>query len=82
MEQCAATVKKTSMELGGNAPFIVFDDANIEMAVKSLPLRRQGAPSPRNTAMPGRPASVPTGFWCRTAPMTPLPSGWLRPPAR
>jgi hypothetical protein len=34
MEQCAATVKKTSMELGGNAPFIAFDDADIEMAVK------------------------------------------------
>jgi len=34
MEQCAATVTKTSMELGGNAPFIVFDDADIEMAVK------------------------------------------------
>jgi succinate-semialdehyde dehydrogenase/glutarate-semialdehyde dehydrogenase len=34
MEQCAATVKKTSMELGGNAPFIVFDDADIEMAIK------------------------------------------------
>jgi succinate-semialdehyde dehydrogenase/glutarate-semialdehyde dehydrogenase len=34
MEQCAATVKKTSMELGGNAPFIVFDDADVEMAVK------------------------------------------------
>jgi succinate-semialdehyde dehydrogenase/glutarate-semialdehyde dehydrogenase len=34
MQQCAATVKKTSMELGGNAPFIVFDDADIEMAVK------------------------------------------------
>src|SRR5689334_2559294 len=34
MEQCAATVKKTSMELGGNAPFIVFDDADLEAAVK------------------------------------------------
>lgn len=33
MEQCAATVKKTSMELGGNAPFIVFDDADIDSAV-------------------------------------------------
>lgn len=33
MEQCAATVKKTSMELGGNAPFIVFDDADIDAAV-------------------------------------------------
>jgi succinate-semialdehyde dehydrogenase / glutarate-semialdehyde dehydrogenase len=34
MAQCAATVKRTSMELGGNAPFIVFDDAEIESAVK------------------------------------------------
>ena len=34
MEQCAATVKRTSMELGGNAPFIVFDDADLEEAVK------------------------------------------------
>lgn len=32
--QCAATVKRTSMELGGNAPFIVFDDADIDAAVK------------------------------------------------
>ncbi|OAM26762.1 MULTISPECIES: NAD-dependent succinate-semialdehyde dehydrogenase [Eikenella] len=31
--QCAATIKKTSMELGGNAPFIVFDDADIDAAV-------------------------------------------------
>jgi succinate-semialdehyde dehydrogenase / glutarate-semialdehyde dehydrogenase len=34
MEQCAATVKKTSMGLGGNATFMVFDDADTEMAVK------------------------------------------------
>jgi succinate-semialdehyde dehydrogenase / glutarate-semialdehyde dehydrogenase len=34
MEQCAGTVKKLSLELSGNAPFIVFDDADIEMAVK------------------------------------------------
>jgi len=33
MAQCAATVKKTSMELGGNAPFIVFDDADLDAAV-------------------------------------------------
>ncbi len=33
LEQCAATVKKTSMELGGNAPFIVFDDADLDAAV-------------------------------------------------
>ncbi len=31
--QCAGTVKKTSMELGGNAPFIVFDDADLDAAV-------------------------------------------------
>jgi succinate-semialdehyde dehydrogenase/glutarate-semialdehyde dehydrogenase len=34
MEQCASTVKKTSMELGGNAPFIVFDDADLDAAVE------------------------------------------------
>jgi succinate-semialdehyde dehydrogenase/glutarate-semialdehyde dehydrogenase len=33
MEQCARTVKKVSFELGGNAPFIVFDDADIDAAV-------------------------------------------------
>jgi succinate-semialdehyde dehydrogenase/glutarate-semialdehyde dehydrogenase len=34
MAECAATVKRTSMELGGNAPFIVFDDADIDAAVQ------------------------------------------------
>jgi succinate-semialdehyde dehydrogenase / glutarate-semialdehyde dehydrogenase len=33
MEQCAGTVKKISLELGGNAPFIVFDDADLDAAV-------------------------------------------------
>jgi succinate-semialdehyde dehydrogenase/glutarate-semialdehyde dehydrogenase len=33
ISQCASTVKKVSMELGGNAPFIVFDDADIDEAV-------------------------------------------------
>ncbi|MFP5392439.1 MAG: NADP-dependent succinate-semialdehyde dehydrogenase [Gammaproteobacteria bacterium] len=34
MEQCAPTVKKLSLELGGNAPFIVFDDADLDAAVE------------------------------------------------
>jgi len=34
MTQCAATVKKLSLELGGNAPFIVFDDADLDAAVE------------------------------------------------
>jgi len=34
MAECAATVKKTSMELGGNAPFIVFNDADLDAAVE------------------------------------------------
>jgi succinate-semialdehyde dehydrogenase / glutarate-semialdehyde dehydrogenase len=34
LAQCAPTIKKTSMELGGNAPLIVFDDADLDAAVK------------------------------------------------
>jgi succinate-semialdehyde dehydrogenase/glutarate-semialdehyde dehydrogenase len=34
LKQCADTVKKVSMELGGNAPFIVFDDADLDAAVE------------------------------------------------
>ena len=34
MQQCATTVKKVSLELGGNAPFIVFDDADVDSAVE------------------------------------------------
>ena len=33
-QQCASTIKKISLELGGNAPFIVFDDADIDSAVE------------------------------------------------
>jgi succinate-semialdehyde dehydrogenase/glutarate-semialdehyde dehydrogenase len=34
MEQCAGSIKKVSLELGGNAPFIVFDDADLDAAVQ------------------------------------------------
>jgi len=34
MRECAETVKKVSMELGGNAPFLVFDDADVDAAVE------------------------------------------------
>lgn len=34
MEQCSGTMKKVSMELGGNAPFIVFEDADLDKAVQ------------------------------------------------
>jgi len=34
MAQCAGTVKRVSLELGGNAPFIVFDDADLDAAVR------------------------------------------------
>jgi succinate-semialdehyde dehydrogenase/glutarate-semialdehyde dehydrogenase len=34
LAQCAPTIKKTSMELGGNAPFIIFDDADVDAAVQ------------------------------------------------
>ena len=35
MRQCAGQVKKVSLELGGNAPFIVFDDADLSLAISS-----------------------------------------------
>jgi succinate-semialdehyde dehydrogenase / glutarate-semialdehyde dehydrogenase len=36
MRQCAPTIKKLSLELGGNAPFIVFDDADVDLAAEGL----------------------------------------------
>ena len=40
MAQCAPTIKKMSLELGGNAPFIVFDDADIDAAVAGAMLSK------------------------------------------
>nr|WP_232056516.1 NAD-dependent succinate-semialdehyde dehydrogenase [Pseudoalteromonas sp. A25] len=36
LSQCAGTIKRTSMELGGNAPFIIFESANIDHAITGL----------------------------------------------
>jgi succinate-semialdehyde dehydrogenase/glutarate-semialdehyde dehydrogenase len=36
MSQCASTVKRLSLELGGNAPFIVFDDADLDLAIAGV----------------------------------------------
>lgn len=36
MRQCADTIKKLSLELGGNAPFVVFDDADVDLAVSGV----------------------------------------------
>ncbi len=36
MNQCSATVKRTSMELGGNAPLIIFDDADLDLVVPGI----------------------------------------------
>jgi succinate-semialdehyde dehydrogenase/glutarate-semialdehyde dehydrogenase len=59
MRGAADSVKRVSLELGGNAPFIVFDDADLELAVE--------ARSHQNSAMAARPAFAPIGFWCRPA---------------
>jgi len=40
MQQCATTVKKVSLELGGNAPFIVFDDADLDAAADGAMLSK------------------------------------------
>jgi len=62
--QSAATVKKLSLELGGNAPFIVFDDADLDAAVVGALASKY-----RNSGQ----AFAPTASWCRTASMTALP---------
>lgn len=36
MEQCAATVKRVGLELGGNAPFVIFDDADLDAAISGV----------------------------------------------
>ena len=65
MKQSASTVKKLSLELGGNAPFIVFDDADLDAAVEGAIIS--------NIAMPVRPAFALTAFLSRLLFMTLLP---------
>ena len=65
MKQSATTVKKLSLELGGNAPFIVFDDADLDAAVEGAIISRYPTPA--------RPACVRTGFTSRPESMMPLP---------
>src|SRR5437764_962098 len=48
MAQCATTIKKLSLELGGNAPFIVFDDADLDAAVEGAIMSKY-----RNTGQTG-----------------------------
>lgn len=67
MRQCADDVKKLSLELGGNAPFIVFDDADLDAAVEGAMVAKY-----RNAA---RPACAPTASTCSAASMTPSPPG-------
>lgn len=70
MEQCAPTIKKLSLELGGNAPFIVFDDADLDRAIDGI--------LASSTATPARPAYAPTASTCRPASTRKRPSAWSR----
>ena len=72
LRQCADTVKRVSMELGGNAPFIIFDDADLDQAV-----RRRGL-----LEVPQRRPDLrlrQSHLSCRTASTTPSPPSCATP---
>ena len=70
MSQCASTVKKLSLELGGNAPFIVFDDADLEQRLRARSLR--------SIATPVRPAYARTASSCRAESTIASLNGWRK----
>ena len=70
IEQCAPTVKKVSMELGGNAPFIVFDDADLPR------MRRLRVQLRRSIAMQVKPVCVRTVCMCKAVCMMRLRRSW------
>ena len=73
MAQCASTVKKISLELGGNAPFIVFDDADIAEASRIV--------SPPSSATAARPvcARIESSFTKRSPRTSPRNSSIVSP---
>ena len=92
MAQGADSMKRLSLELGGNAPFIVFNSADIPLAAKHAVFTKY-----RNAGQVGyiwdtclksdiimggcglgRPASVPTGCWYRVVCMTSLWRRWSK----
>ena len=68
MRQSVDTIKKMGLELGGNAPLIIFDDADIEVAVRETLASK--------FSMQGRLVFVPTGFSCRRVFMMPSARHW------
>ena len=72
MRQSADTVKKMSLELGGNAPLLVFDDANLDVAVEGAMLSKF-----RNA---GQTCVCANRILFRIAFMMPLPSGLPKKP--
>jgi hypothetical protein len=57
----AKTLKKVSMELGGNAPFIVFDDANLDLAVQGAMLSKFRASGQTCVVSGWHPWTLPLG---------------------
>ena len=73
--QCADTVVRTSMELGGNAPFIVFDDADLDVAVDG---RDGGQDAQHGRGMHGREPLLRAHRRGRRVQPSGWPSGWAR----